>query len=778
MKKEKNRATKDFKKLVATAVLAGSLALPGTGWAATALPFSDIGGNVNKDAILKLNYAGVLKGYTDGTFRPYKEVTRAEFAKVAVLALGYTDAQAKLLQGKTAFKDLPADHWATGYINLAVSQGIIKGYPDGTFKPNNNVKIAEALTVYVQGLKIDVRPSASSEWYIPYLLEADRAGIYDAKETPTAAAPRDIVAEYTDRFMETPVYANGAYYDKDGNAKGTNQKLQVVKGAVASYDKSGKKLKLVGQNKEIELADSAQVYGNLIVGAQVEYITKNGRVAFLTVVTSDSEIVEGIVKTGLNFTTAVGDEKKFKAIVNGREVVLEVEDGVNVSRSHIGQKFVAVVGDNGKIKSITISDNTTKGIVEKVSSVSGSNSKKELRVDGTTYTLDSKATVKGKAHPEAKATSASFSDIEKDDLVELTLNVDGKVSELVYTKLSFTDTITVDTDKNLIRVGGVNYEVHEDTELFVDEDEVDELDELTSGKIAVLTFDKNGNLVKVEQGVGAATNKQISDTTAYAPGKLATVKIDGKTYDILTNAKLTVDGNSVSPTTIKNDQFNDHRILTWKYNVGTNDIVELTLEKQTVKGYVTKKSGSKITVNGKVYELLSGVTIDSDAASNDNEYTLTLNNAGKVKAITGSPKKVSGVVDSVEVRNDNGKVTSAKVEVNGKTYDVTDEDAIEDVDQFEYVTLTLDRDGDVIAASVSGKLAKENVRFVGIESRVNKDKYVFFDDVSTSLKLTEDAKIKYYNGKDMKESELSSKDKVDLWTNDQGLVYAIVVAKR
>lgn len=439
MEKAKNRANKDLKKLLATAVLAGSLALPGTGMAATALPFSDIGGNANKDAILKLNYAGVLKGYTDGTFRPYKDVTRAEFAKVAVLALGYTDAQAKLLQGKTVFKDLPADHWATGYINLAVSQGIIKGYPDGTFKPNNNVKIAEALTVYVQGLKIDVRPSASNEWYIPYLLEADKAGIYDAKEAPTAAAPRDIVAKYTDRFMETPVYANGAYYDRNGNAKGTIQKLPVVKGTVASYDKSEKKLKLVGQKEEIEIAGSAQVYGNLVVGAQVEYIAKNGRVAFLTVVTSDSEIVEGIVKTGLNFTTAVGDEKKFKAIVNGKEVVLEVEDGVNVSRSHIGQKFVAVVGDDGKIKSITISDNTTKGIVEKVSSVSGSNSKRELKVDGTTYALDSKASIKGKEHPEAKETSASFSDIEKDDLVELTLNVDGKVSELVYTKLSYTD---------------------------------------------------------------------------------------------------------------------------------------------------------------------------------------------------------------------------------------------------------------------------------------------------------------------------------------------------
>jgi len=53
------------------------------------------------------------------------------------------------------------------------------------------------------------------------------------------------------------------------------------------------------------------------------------------------------------------------------------------------------------------------------------------------------------------------------------------------------------------------------------------------------------------------------------------------------------------------------RGVTWKYNVGTKNIVELTLEKQTVTGYVTKKSGDKITVNGKVYQLAASLTARS-----------------------------------------------------------------------------------------------------------------------------------------------------------------------
>lgn len=781
MKTWKMLSAKTCKTGMAAAVLMGMLAWPNMGFAATSLPLSDIAQNANRDSILKLNYAGVLKGYTDGTFRPKNDVTRAEFAKIAVLAMGYTDEQAKSLQGTTVFKDLPANHWATGYINLAVSQGIIKGYPDGTFKPNNNVKIAEALTVLVQGLKINVNTPTVGEWYYPYLLEANKTGIYESAETPTAAAQRDTVAKYTSRFMETPVYANGAYYDRNGKADGTSQKLPVVKGIVSSYNKTTKKLKLTGQKDEITIDDKAQVYGNIVVGAQVQYLLKKGNIDFLIVSTADSQIVEGVIKTGLNFSSKVGDEKQFKAIVNGKEVVLEVVNGVKVASSQIGQKFVAVLGDDGRVESITFSKNTTTGVIDKISAVSGTNAKKELKVGSETYVLASGATVKGKAHPQAKEVTASFTDMEKGDLVELTLDVDGKVSAVVYTKLSATETIKVDTDDNLIVIGNAEYEITRNTKLVVNDEVVDDLDELFDGKIAILTFDEEGQLKKVEQGTKVASNKVIAGTTAYQAGppvKLATIKVDKKNYNLLATAKLTIDGKRVSATTIKDDQLDDYRIVAWKYNLGTNDIVELEVESQKVKGYVTKKSGNKITVNGKVYELVSGVSIDNNAATNDKEYTLTLDSDGKVKAISGALKTISGLVEEVEIRRDNGEITSAKIVLDGKKYTVSDEDAVADLDQFSYATLTLNRDQEVTAASAQGKKAEEKVKFIGIESRVNGDKYVYFEDVSTSLKLAEDVKVKYYNGSDLGVDDLKKTDKIDIWTKSDGLVYAIVVLKR
>jgi len=777
----KKQSTKTMKKVLATTLLAGMLAAPNVGFAATALPLSDISQNANKNAILKLNYAGVLKGYTDGTFKPDKEVTRAEFAKVAVLALGYTEDQVKLFKGATKFKDLPADHWATGYINLAVANGIIKGYPDGTFKPNNSVKVAEALTVYVQGLKINVSGAVGPQWYYPYLLEANKTGIYDTTELPTSNAKRDVIAKYTDKFMETSVYANGAYYDEKGNANGTYKKLPIVKASVASYDKAEKKLKLVGQEGQISLADDAQVYGNIVLGAEVEYIVKNNKIVFINVVTEDANIVEGIVKTGLNFTTAVGDEKKFKAIVNGKEVVFEVENGVSVSRTQIGYKFTAIIGKNGKITSITITKNASTGVVEKVSTVSGSKPKKEIKVDGVTYELAADATISGKAHPLAVEAAGSFSDIKKGDLVELTFDLNGKVVDVEYTKLSIIAPITIDTDENTIKIDRFEYEVEQDTELYVDEEEVSELDDLDNNKLAILTFDEEGNLIKVEQGTGVASNKLVSDTTAYVagtPALLATIKVDGKVYDILPTAKLTIDGKTVSATTIKADQLNDYRITTWKYNVGTNDIVELTAEKQTVKGYVTDQTSKTVTVNGTEYQLAAGVEFDEDAEDNDLEYTLVLNNDGKVKAFTGAPKTVSGVVDDVTVVDEDGSVVSAKVKVNGKTYSVSDKDALDNVDEFEFVTLTLDRDGKVTDSAVQGTKAVDSAAFKGIETRISGEKYVFFTNLSTSLKLATNAKVKYYDGSDMEFNEIKNTDEVDLWINNETDVYLIVVNKR
>jgi hypothetical protein len=83
---------------------------------------------------------GIISGYEDGTFKPDQPITRAEFATVA-------SKFAELTGDKTIdFSDIDG-HWAVKYINLAVSNGWIIGYEDGTFRPDQNIVREEVVTI-------------------------------------------------------------------------------------------------------------------------------------------------------------------------------------------------------------------------------------------------------------------------------------------------------------------------------------------------------------------------------------------------------------------------------------------------------------------------------------------------------------------------------------------------------------------------------------------------------------------------------------------------------
>ena len=83
---------------------------------------------------------GIVKGYPDGTFRPNEPITRAEFAAIAARF----DESSRY--GETRFTDV-AGHWAIREIAKAYNNGWIKGYPDNTFRPNRNITRAEAMTL-------------------------------------------------------------------------------------------------------------------------------------------------------------------------------------------------------------------------------------------------------------------------------------------------------------------------------------------------------------------------------------------------------------------------------------------------------------------------------------------------------------------------------------------------------------------------------------------------------------------------------------------------------
>ncbi len=135
-------------------------------------------------AIMDLAEKGVVAGYPDGTFRPENTVTRVEALKFILEGI-----KAKVTDGELPFSDVSDEEWYAKYLYTAVNTGVVDGYEDGTFRPENTVNKAEFYKILFNGMGMDINPNVSSlpftdvsadDWFAPYVVYAYKIGIIDA----------------------------------------------------------------------------------------------------------------------------------------------------------------------------------------------------------------------------------------------------------------------------------------------------------------------------------------------------------------------------------------------------------------------------------------------------------------------------------------------------------------------------------------------------------------------------------------------------------------------
>ena len=140
-------------------------------------------------AVSTLSAMGIVKGDSNGKFNPNAPITRAEFAAIAAR---FDD---KANSTTADFSDI-VSHWAKNEISAASNNGWINGYPDGTFRPDNKITRAEAMTLVNRVLKRlpetaeDLHDdmikwsdnSDASQWFYLAVQEATHSHYYKAKE--------------------------------------------------------------------------------------------------------------------------------------------------------------------------------------------------------------------------------------------------------------------------------------------------------------------------------------------------------------------------------------------------------------------------------------------------------------------------------------------------------------------------------------------------------------------------------------------------------------------
>lgn len=120
--------------------------------------FSDARGHWAKDEINTYVRRGIIYGYNDNTFKPERSISRAEF--LTLLSRVYSWNLPTYTSNTTHFKDYSTFGNRNSIISYALSSGYIKGYDDGTFKPNNPISYKEVEIIMARALK-----DSSFKWY-------------------------------------------------------------------------------------------------------------------------------------------------------------------------------------------------------------------------------------------------------------------------------------------------------------------------------------------------------------------------------------------------------------------------------------------------------------------------------------------------------------------------------------------------------------------------------------------------------------------------------------
>lgn len=140
---------------------------------ASTTQFTDLPPNhIAFPAVQYLVEHNVIRGYEDNTFLPDRVLTRAEALKISLLASDNPPTSSP----DTGLTDVPTDSWFKPYIDTAVQQGIIKGYEDHTFRPNQNISRAEGIKILFSSFEIKLPTTAhsaysdikSDNWFYPY----------------------------------------------------------------------------------------------------------------------------------------------------------------------------------------------------------------------------------------------------------------------------------------------------------------------------------------------------------------------------------------------------------------------------------------------------------------------------------------------------------------------------------------------------------------------------------------------------------------------------------
>ncbi|BDG62176.1 S-layer homology domain-containing protein [Caldinitratiruptor microaerophilus] len=651
----------------------------GTVATASAATFPDVGGTKYADASARLAALNILAGFPDGTFRPNEPVTRAQMAAIAVRALGLESAS-QYAKMDTKFNDVSGAHWAAGYINVAVDQGLLKGYPDGSFKPENQVTYAEALAILVRALGYE--PAVKGLWPTNYIVKASELGL--SKGVVVAAnapATRGDIAIFTDNALDVDLLQQVAFGDSPRWEPQTGKTLLTENLGLTVKKSSSTTPYIVTSVPKVNLSG---LYPNKItingtetralletynpddlLGREIDYYYNSaGDIIAVKVKTDPANIItdtidststdgsnaanDAVVLSGNTSKTYNVSDANFKLYYNGVEKTSAPDkktalDDAASENTKGPAKATVILDGNGKIRSIEIWQGDNSWIV---TSVDTTNKKIEYQDRNATKAIQSVKDWNMRIVRNGKP--ATLGDIKPGDVLEVYGS--GNYRYLVATDNKVTGRVTAITAATAgisdykLRVDGKDYELS--TKAYYSTDNGSTITQLDPNNVtdlldvdATLYLNQFGQVRYVETGgtaVGTTTVKGVvldlfsattADGTTYYVRILKTdgTKVSYAFKDVDAYIDF-VNGQNDTPTTLAS-------LGTDSDDISKGDLVQLKLDSQgKVAGIDTDSKLLREAGDGTT-GYTGGTAIDSNGINSDNK---TIKVGGQTYYVTDS----------------------------------------------------------------------------------------------------------------------------------------------
>lgn len=304
---------------------------------------SNISANNKISLLSQLN---IMSGDPNGNLRLNDKVSRAECAKIAVAASSYRNAVSTSLK-LSPFRDVPYTHWGAGYIKVAATNSICRGYTDATFRPNSQVTYAEAVTMMLKvlgytnddfgdaypngqlsmaksiGLTDDMNYAAAHP-----LTRSDMVTLaYNALNTKTKGTANKLLTDFDVQVIEDVTIIASS----NENASMASDKISTTSGnyyITTSFDKTnvGKKGDLYIKNSDHVLA-FVPTSGNSIQKYVIYSLLSDGVIAYSSGSMKQIKLTSG--------TTAY-DADNMKSTYGSIKIEMSMGDVINVAYSASG----------------------------------------------------------------------------------------------------------------------------------------------------------------------------------------------------------------------------------------------------------------------------------------------------------------------------------------------------------------------------------------------------------------------------------------------------------